>query len=281
MTRDVRRPQPGSETFVTRRSAGRSAPDPPGRRIRRSPCRALTPSAHRRGCRDGRRAAPRARAAQADAAASAAGRRRPRGTVSTGAALLGDGSPALRSPPRTTSSIVRTDQPSSTARLASRSCSARSGVPSSALAWPALSLPSASSRCTSGRQPEQPQRVRHRRAALADSLGDIVVGQLELLDQLQVRGRFLEGGEVLPVEVLDERLLDGADVVGDPHDCRHRRQPGPCAPPATAAPRRSAGTRRRRGARGSAAAARAGRSSRRVRRATPRRNGPAAGWGSA
>ena len=35
-----------------------------------------------------------------------------------------------------------------------------------------------------GRQAEQAQRVGHRRAALADALGDLVVGQLEVLDQL-------------------------------------------------------------------------------------------------
>ena len=58
------------------------------------------------------------------------------------------------------------------------------------------------------------------------------MGELELLDQLQVGGGFLEGGEVLTVEVLDQRLLDGADVVSDTHDRRNRRQPGaPRRPP--------------------------------------------------
>ena len=34
------------------------------------------------------------------------------------------------------------------------------------------------------RQPEQAQRVGHRRPALADPLGDLVVGQFEVLDEL-------------------------------------------------------------------------------------------------
>ena len=87
-----------------------------------------------------------------------------------------------------------------------------------------------------GRQAEQAQRVGHRRATLADALGDLVVGQLEVLDQLGERRRLLQRGEVLAVEVLDQRLLDGADVVGRAHHRRDRRQPGPAGrPPASLA----------------------------------------------
>ena len=78
-----------------------------------------------------------------------------------------------------------------------------------------------------GRQAEQAQGVGHRRTALADALGHLVVGQPEVLDELGERGGLLERREVRPVEVLDERLLDGADVVGRPQHGRHRRQPGP------------------------------------------------------
>ena len=49
---------------------------------------------------------------------------------------------------------------------------ARSGVPSNARAWPAVSWPSATSFWTDGRQLEQPEGVGDRGAALADPPGD-------------------------------------------------------------------------------------------------------------
>ena len=88
------------------------------------------------------------------------------------------------------------------------------------------------------RQAEQAQRVGDRRAALADALGDVVVGELEVLDQLLVGRRLLQRGEVLAVEVLDQRLLDGAHVVGGADDGRHRRSARPDGPPASGARRR-------------------------------------------
>ena len=123
--------------------------------------------------------------------------------------------------------------------LARASCSwsARSGVPSSARAWPAESLPSASRCWTAGGSAEQAQRVGDRRAALADAVGDLLVGEIEVLDQLLERGRLLERGEVLAVEVLDQRLLDRrrgrrssrtiAGIVARParRAARHRRSP--------------------------------------------------------
>ena len=52
------------------------------------------------------------------------------------------------------------------------------------------------------------KRVGDRRAALADSIGDLLVGQVEVLDQLLVGGGLLERGEILAMQVLDERPLD-------------------------------------------------------------------------
>ena len=65
----------------------------------------------------------------------------------------------------------------------------------------------------------------------------LVVGESELLDQLLVGGRLLEGVEVLAVKVLDQRLLEADRVAGvgldqdpdglepGPTAARHRRSP--------------------------------------------------------
>ena len=76
------------------------------------------------------------------------------------------------------------------------------------------------------RQPEQPNRVGDRRSALADTGGHLVVRELEVLDQLLERRRFLERRQVLTMQVLDERLLDRTEVVGGPDDGRDGRQTG-------------------------------------------------------
>jgi hypothetical protein len=49
------------------------------------------------------------------------------------------------------------------------------------------------------REPEQPQRVGDRRAALAHAAGHLVVGELEVLNQLLERGGLLERGEIIAV----------------------------------------------------------------------------------
>ena len=149
----------------------------------------------------------------------------------------GAGSP----PPRTASSTTRTDHPSAAACRASCSCSARSGVPSRARAWPADSRAVGQQVLDGGRKPEQAQRVGDRRTALADPAGDLVVGQLEVLDQLLERGRLLERGQIVAVEVLDQRLLDRADVVGLVRTIGRDASPvPPAARRASAARRRSA-----------------------------------------
>ena len=45
---------------------------------------------------------------------------------------------------------------------------------------------------------------------LPTRVATLVVGEAEVLDQLLVGGRLLERVEVLAVEVLDQRLLDGS-----------------------------------------------------------------------
>ena len=65
-----------------------------------------------------------------------------------------------------------------------------------------------------GRELEEPQHVRDGGPALADPVRDLVVGELEVLDQLLVRGRFLERVELFALDVLDDRLLEHGRVVG-------------------------------------------------------------------
>jgi hypothetical protein len=77
-----------------------------------------------------------------------------------------------------------------------------------------------------GRQPEQPQGVADRRPALAHAVGDLLMRQLEVVDQLPEGGGLLERSQVLPMEVLDQRLLHDGEVVGSPHQGGNRRQPG-------------------------------------------------------
>ena len=65
-------------------------------------------------------------------------------------------------------------------------------------------LPVGQIRLDRGRQAEQSDAVGDRRTALAHPAGQLVVGQLEVLQQLLVGGSLLQRGEVLPVEILDE-----------------------------------------------------------------------------
>ena len=96
------------------------------------------------------------------------------------------------------------------------------------------------------RQRHQPKCVGDRRAALADSVGHLLVGQLEVLDQLLVGRGLLQRRQVLTVQVLDECPLDQTEVVGVANDGRDRRRGRPGAPPASGARRRQARTRCRR-----------------------------------
>ena len=82
------------------------------------------------------------------------------------------------------------------------------------------------------RELEQAQGVGDRRAALADPLGDLLLGELEVLDQLLVGRGLLERVEVLAVEVLDQRLLERRR-----RRRRRARSPGSSARPARLAAR--------------------------------------------
>ena len=62
-------------------------------------------------------------------------------------------------------------------------------------------------------QLEQPQPVRDRRLGAADPLGDVAERELELVHERGVRARFLDRGELLPGDVLDEREQERVAIV--------------------------------------------------------------------
>src|ERR1039457_6045185 len=56
-----------------------------------------------------------------------------------------------------------------------------------------------------GRKLEQSERICDGRAVLADALGDVLLREGEVVLEMAVRLRFLEGGKVAALHVLDER----------------------------------------------------------------------------
>ena len=169
----------------------------------------------------------------------------PAPSIGSGARPAGRRSAAARcsAPPRrTASSTARTDHPSLTTLRGELLLQRAIGGPEQGSGVSGRELAVGQQPLHLRRQPEQAQRVGDRRATLADSLGDVVVGELEVLDQLEVCRGLLERGEVGAMEVLDERLLDGGDVVGVAHDRRDLGRGRRGAPPATGAPPRSAGS---------------------------------------
>ena len=87
------------------------------------------------------------------------------------------------------------------------------------------------------RQLEEAQGVGDRDPAPADPARELVVGEPEVLDQLLVGAGLLERVQVLAVEVLDERLLDGTELVGVTDEGGDRGEPGLLGRPPAALPR--------------------------------------------
>ncbi len=61
---------------------------------------------------------------------------------------------------------------------------------------------------------QEPQTVGDGRATLAHPRRHLIVREAEVIDQLLICRRFLEGSEILTMQVLDQRLLDRAHIVG-------------------------------------------------------------------
>ena len=222
-------------------SGGRSARGPRASRTRRRPCpRALpmlivtrvsrwSPSSSSSSSRPGGRSPLRRRLRLGAGVAAVGG-------VEGGASCS-----------RIASSTARTERSSSTMRRASCSWNARSGVaeqgPRLTHVQPALVHELLDRR----RELEEAQRVGDAGAALAHLRRHRLVGEPEVLDELLVRGGFLERVEVVAVQVLDERVLRPTwrrrSRARAPGSSAARR----AAPPASGARRRSARSRRRPG----------------------------------
>jgi hypothetical protein len=76
------------------------------------------------------------------------------------------------------------------------------------------------------RQLHQPDRVRHLRATASDLAGQLLVRGAELLEQLLVGRRLLEGVELDPVNVLQQGVAEHRVVGGVPDDGRNGVQAG-------------------------------------------------------
>ena len=129
-------------------------------------------------------------------------------------------------------------------------------------------------------QGQQPQQVGDVAAALAERLGQPLLGVAEAVHQLPVALRLLERVEVGALHVLDDRQLEhlGVGERRAPPPAAHARRRA--APPASAARRRRSRSRRRRpgaGA-GSAAGSRPSRGSRPRGRRVPSRRSRCRGW---
>ena len=97
-------------------------------------------------------------------------------------------------------------------------------------------------------KPEEPQRVRDGRAALADRRANSSCVSAVLVDQMRKAGRLLERIEILALQVLD-MATSSASRRRWRDDRRNRRQAQSERRRASAARRRSVRSRRRGGAR--------------------------------
>src|SRR5438034_6770234 len=87
-------------------------------------------------------------------------------------------------------------------------------------------LPALELRLDRVREAEQPQRVRDRRPALPHPLGQLVLREPALVDQVAVRLGFLQRGQVLALDVLDQRELEAVLGPRLAHDHRDPLEPG-------------------------------------------------------
>ena len=131
-------------------------------------------------------------------------------------------------------STSRTESPFATASRASSIC-ASGGSASSARRMSHVELAVAQQLLDGRRELEQPQRVGDGGARASQRLGGFGVRHAELVDQAFQAGRFLEGIQVLALDVLDQRDGERVPVGHVAHQRRHGSRARPGAPPASAA----------------------------------------------
>ena len=74
---------------------------------------------------------------------------------------------------------------------------------------------------------QQPDRVRHRRAALANPLGDVLLFHRKIRRESVVRLRLLDWVQILALQVLNQCQFEHVPVGRLPHDDGHRCQSDP------------------------------------------------------
>jgi hypothetical protein len=77
---------------------------------------------------------------------------------------------------------------------------------------------------------EEAKGIRDDRSALADAPRHLVVGKTEVLDELLIGAGLVQRVQILPLQVLDEGLLQTRDVVDDPE---HGRDGGEAGSPSS------------------------------------------------
>ena len=66
------------------------------------------------------------------------------------------------------------------------------------------------------RQLEQPEQIRDRRAITTNQSGDLRLGQLELLAETLISRRLVDGGQIVPLKIFDQRQRQQSWVVNLP-----------------------------------------------------------------
>src|SRR5258708_35040113 len=91
---------------------------------------------------------------------------------------------------------------------------------------PGADYPSRDSLLHRGGQVEQPERVADVRAGTADPLGKLLMRGTEVVEQLLIRRSLFQRVELLPVQVLHERITEHGIVVSLADDGRDHGKAG-------------------------------------------------------
>src|SRR6185369_7579318 len=75
-------------------------------------------------------------------------------------------------------------------------------------------------------QSQQPERVCYRRTTFAHTSRDLLLAEMEFVCQPLVGTRFLDGIQVLALQVFDQRELERLAIVCVAHDDRDATEPG-------------------------------------------------------
>ncbi len=121
-------------------------------------------------------------------------------------------------------SVCRTFREFFSTRPAASVCCSGEGKPRMTLAWPTESRPSRTKVCNSGASFKRRSALATTARLLPTLSGGLILGQLELADQLGVALRLFDGVEIFPLQILDQGQFQNGAVIGLAHDDRHLGQ---------------------------------------------------------